>query len=547
MTTLADLITKIEAADLTATQRRDQVSAVRRVARMLGGEPEHIAADPAGLRRRLDALSPVALGLSKGAWANTRSLLKRAMAQLRPENPPYRAVPITPTWTQLLERMDQNRRIRMSPLVRHLCAKAIDPSDVGLDALEDYRDYLLNDRLRGNAEKTWDSLIWTWNRCVREVEGWPSIIIPREDRRERFILPWSAFPEPLLVDVQDFLRRQSGQDLSEDGPPRPLRPSSLKTRERQLRIAASALVQTGVDPVEIISIAEMLSLTRFRQILQFLLDRHGGETSAQIGQIAAFLKSVAVHWVRVDEATELSMKRISSRLTINRRGMTAKNRQRLRPLDDEGTVRQFVNLPQNIRDAVEQDKRRDALKAISAQMAAAIAILLAAPIRIANLAAIDMERHLLERNGRLYLVIPAAEVKNGEPVDFELPQSVFEILQWYATQYRPFLLRGNTTALFPGEGDNPKLPGTLGPQISREVFRRTGLTFNPHLFRHAAGKIFLDQHPGQYEVVRRVLGHKSIATTTAIYTGAETRAAGTLFASVIEELRTEAKAMGPRR
>jgi hypothetical protein len=37
--------------------------------------------------------------------------------------------------------------------------------------------------------------------------------------------------------------------------------------------------------------------------------------------------------------------------------------------------------------------------------------------------------------------------------------------------------------------------------------------------------------------VRRVLGHRSIATTTSTYTGAETRSAGLHFASVIAERR----------
>jgi integrase len=69
------------------------------------------------------------------------------------------------------------------------------------------------------------------------------------------------------------------------------------------------------------------------------------------------------------------------------------------------------------------------------------------------------------------------------------------------------------------------------------VFRYTGLRFNAHLFRHAAGKIFLDARPGHYEVVRRVLGHRSIATTTSLYTGAETRSAGLHFAAVIAERR----------
>ena len=63
-----------------------------------------------------------------------------------------------------------------------------------------------------------------------------------------------------------------------------------------------------------------------------------------------------------------------------------------------------------------------------------------------------------------------------------------------------------------------------------------------HLFRHAGGKIFLDAKPGKYEVVRRVLGHKSLATTTSIYTGAETRSAGQLFAKVINERRIDIEA-----
>ncbi len=37
--------------------------------------------------------------------------------------------------------------------------------------------------------------------------------------------------------------------------------------------------------------------------------------------------------------------------------------------------------------------------------------------------------------------------------------------------------------------------------------------------------------------MRRVLGHRSIATTTSIYTGAETRSAGAHFAAVIAERR----------
>src|SRR5262249_54191655 len=108
---------------------------------------------------------------------------------------------------------------------------------------------------------------------------------------------------------------------------------------------------------------------------------------------------------------------------------------------------------------------------------------------------------------------------------------------WYVREHRPHLLAGPTGALFPRKSGGPKSPGALGVQISSTMFRYTGLKINPHLFRHIAGKLFLDARPGQYEVVRRVLGHRSIATTTSIYTGAETRAAGQHFAAVIAERR----------
>ena len=62
-------------------------------------------------------------------------------------------------------------------------------------------------------------------------------------------------------------------------------------------------------------------------------------------------------------------------------------------------------------------------------------------------------------------------------------------------------------------------------------------TVNPHLFRHIGAQTYLTENPGGYEVVRRVLAHKSMATTTSFYTGLETRQAGLHFAKTIEACR----------
>ena len=78
---------------------------------------------------------------------------------------------------------------------------------------------------------------------------------------------------------------------------------------------------------------------------------------------------------------------------------------------------------------------------------------------------------------------------------------------------------------------------TLGLQISQTIRAHTGLVMNPHLFRHAMAKIYLDAHPGGYEVVRRVLAHRSIDTTTAFYTGVETAAAVRHFDDTVLRVR----------
>lgn len=544
---LADLISMISRADLPNRQKQELTSAVRTVARVIGSQPEQIPADPSALRRRLDEVAPEASGISRGRWANVRSLLTKALALTRPMLPGRSLQPILPAWAAMMAALSTKRRKSLGPLTRFLSARGFSPRDVTLEDLLAYRDAMLGERLRRRPELTWDLLIWNWNFCMREVAGWPQIEIARQSRKETYVLPWSTFPESFKADVDAYLDRLSGRDLSDDGPPRPARPSTLATREHQMRVCASALVHRGVDAATIRSIGDLVVLNHYQEILRFFLDRNDGQTSSQIGQIAGVLKDVARHWVKIEDEALAKMKRIVGRLAQHNHGMTAKNRSRLRPLDDPETVRLFLSIPERIRADVEKDKRPPDLKAVQAQMAAAIAILQAAPIRRKNLAALDVREHLIDRGGKLYLIIAGEDVKNHEPVDFELPPHAANILVWYVRQYRPHLLKGNDGPLFPGESGGPKSGGTLGVQISKAVFRYTGLKFNVHLFRHASGKIFLDARPGQYEVVRRVLGHRSIATTTSIYTGAETRAAGQHFAAVIAERRAKIEVKGGRR
>ena len=179
--------------------------------------------------------------------------------------------------------------------------------------------------------------------------------------------------------------------------------------------------------------------------------------------------------LKVDEPTLERFKKIASRLAIQRGGMTAKNRERLRPFDDAETVAACLGLPQRIRREVETKKRNPRSNAVLAQMAAAIALLQAAPIRLKNLTGLNLTDNLIARAKSFYLVIGEHETKNREPIDFELPAETVAILSWYVREYRPFLLKEPSDALFPGEGGRAKPSGTLSMQLSRTVFRYTGL------------------------------------------------------------------------
>jgi integrase len=62
--------------------------------------------------------------------------------------------------------------------------------------------------------------------------------------------------------------------------------------------------------------------------------------------------------------------------------------------------------------------------------------------------------------------------------------------------------------------------------MSNDFFPCSG---NPHLLRHLGGLIYLKDNPGDYETVRRMLGHKSVITTLRYYVKLETRLAAIHF------------------
>lgn len=82
--TMAD-VKRVITADSVLGQRQKEAqrSAVNNCCKWLGKEPEHVSAEFRALQRELARLTPALCNVSKGRFANVKSLLNRTMLALR--------------------------------------------------------------------------------------------------------------------------------------------------------------------------------------------------------------------------------------------------------------------------------------------------------------------------------------------------------------------------------------------------------------------------------------------------------------------------------
>ena len=389
-------------------------------------------------------------------------------------------------------------------------------------------------------EQAWRAAVNAWNLAVRRVPDWPRHEFSLPSRSKTFALDVEAFPVTFGRDLERYLDSLLSPDpFDPEAVAVPLRPASVTQYRSQLLRFASALVHAGVPACEIDGLAAIVTVERVEAGLHWMIARTDKGPSAGISDMINVLKVVAKRHVRVDEATLKRLERMDARLAVKSNpGMTAKNRERLRPLEDPATLRRLLQLPPRLFDR--SIGERELLGAALAQEeAVAMAILMSCPIRRKNLTGIHLERNLQRpRDGRVFLVFGPDEVKNGRDIEFELPRSVAEMVDRHLATRSPRLCGPGTPWLFPRrDSDGPTSPTYLATRVKDRIRRETGLVVNMHLFRHLACMIWLKANPGQYEVARRLLGHSSLSQTINAYAGFEAATATGLFADVVEAAR----------
>lgn len=523
---------RARASELLPAWKKNQIyelrSAIKVFATAARQPASSIHADPQILRVLVAKASPQLVGISKPRWANIRSLIDRALAGIGVLTIRARQrCAVSPVWQELMDRAETlNTKAHLSRFARWCSREGIDAADVDDTTFSTFEDELTEFSLAKNPGSTAAEAGRAWNAAVVQIEGWVGTAVPTRCRRKIVTVPWDALPASFAANVDDYAARRIKPGKFDDVMVRALRPTTVKGHIDNLRRAAGFLIRGGLPADSVTSIKALLTTDNVKK----LLDMVWGDAdiaSPSACQYSHGFVSIA-RFLEFDDAHLGTLIKFSRRCRRPQIGMTRQNRERLSIFDDEQALLAMYTLPARIADARRKLNDIDYRHAVDMRLAVCVEILLMAPIRRFNLANLDLAKHIVWPtcpDGDIRITIPTPEVKNSVDLHHFLPPESAALVRLYVERFRPLLMKTSTDALFPGDVDGFMTPNSLGRLVRVGLRDHLGIDFNAHLFRHFACMNHLREHPGDYETLRRLCGHKRLDTTVNFYADTETDAA----------------------
>ena len=551
--TLADVGDAVgKSNDLSPVRIRDLNSAITCFCGLIGQEPDSVPLDLAEISDKLNAINPVASGISQKRLANIRSDLFAAIAASGLKRVERARQGLTQPWQVLRAKLKTERhRIGTSRLSHYASSTQLTLVDINDEVMTEFITVVREKSLHRKPNDLHRKTAVIWNEIAREFPelGLRPVTIPSFRPTPRRI-DLSLLPASFHQDLENYLAWCTNADpFAADARTRPLAPATIKLRRDQIHAAVSALVAGGVDPATITVLADLVSVPNFKKIAQQRLKMADGRENSFNRGLTTTLVQVAKEWAKIDNATLLELKRLASKVPGPRGDLTAKNKRFLRQFDDPQVLRRLRDLPAKLWSQARRDRNSNFRTLAKAQAALAIEMLIYLPIRLQNLVTLTFEKHLFLHQGPgsvSTLYIPADEVKNKRPIEFDIPPHIARMLIEYRDQIAPSIVGRKPDRLFVNLDGTPKVSQTLAWLIRRMCRKFAGVEVSPHKFRHLAAKVVLDDSPGAFELVKQLLGHENLKTTANCYAGIDTRRAARHHHRLLERVPTD-QSIAPRR
>jgi integrase len=543
-TSFADAIAIIAAAlELPEQTRRHRIMSLRQIAKAFDKPLEGIPARYSAVRADLLQLHEVPAGLTAKTLQNHKSNVKSALLWLaREKGIPQHGAPLSDAWEVLWAGIkDGVDRSRLSSFMRFCSANNVAPVKVEETTVDRFVDY--RSRCGKPADTAFQRLLArAWNANVGIVPGWPTQRLVEPPVKAAVEIEWGAFPQCLRQEVDRYLKGLTHIRKSRTGQRiRPLKEKTIRTRRAELQAAARMAVKVGVPIEKLDSLSALLTPAVAEDVLDAYWKKNGDNPKLYTIDLAGRFLSIAKETKCLSDGDCERLNELRQSLDDHRpEGMTDKNIALLRQVLTPGVWNRVIKLPfAMMAEARRQQYHAPVRAAVTAQLAVAIAILTVAPIRVGNLTAIQLGKNLSKPDGpnsNYWLSFPDYDVKNRMKLEYPLEPYLTQLIDEYVHDFRPTLLRGrNENCLFPGSRKGSKGEVTFSGQITKRISKLTSIRITAHQFRHAAGAIILKRYPGNYELVRLILGHRNVQTTIRCYIGLDSIQASEIFSKIVLE------------
>jgi integrase len=531
-----------EATELPEQKRRHWTTSMRQIARLLDRPLAVIPARYSAVRADLLGLHHAPAGLTVKTLQNHKSNVKAALLWLaREKGVPEHGAPLTQEWEALRNGITDNvARSRLSSLMRFCSANDVRPDDVDEVVIDRFIDY--RTRCGKTADAAYRRLTTrAWNENIGLHPGWPAQRLVEPAPKAAVEVEWDAFPEGLRRDLDRYLqgltkirRSRRGQRIH------PLKEATIRTRRAELQAATRMAVKAGVPIERLDSFSALLAPDVAEKVINAYWEKNGDNPKLYTIDLAVRFLSIARETKCLSDSDCERLNEMRETLEEKRpEGLTEKNIEFLRRVLSPGVWGRIINLPAILMAEARRHQHAPERAAVTAQLAVAIAMLSVAPVRIKNLTAIQLGKNLNKPDGpdsNYWLHFPEYDVKNRMRLIYPFEPYLTKLIDEYIHDFRPTLLRGrDEDCLFPGLRQGSKGKVAFSGQITERIWKYTGIRMTAHQFRHAAGALILKRRPGEYELVRQLLGHRSVETTIKCYIGLDMIQASEIYTDIVME------------